>query len=79
MSLKNQMVRLKAGVAAIHWHSGKFSVRHWNVVPKSHLAATLRAIHDETAKILPVAEEVAEEVASLPLSQDCHFHSFPQD
>ena len=46
---------LLASLAAIHWHSGKFSVRHWRLVPKHHLAATLKAIHDEAARHMPDA------------------------
>jgi hypothetical protein len=46
---------LLASLAAIHWHSGKFSVRHWRLVPKRHLAATLKAIHDEAARHMPDA------------------------
>lgn len=44
---------IKASMAAIHFHSGKFSARHWKVVPKSHLAAILKSIHDECEKALP--------------------------
>jgi len=46
---------LLASLAAIYWHSGKFSVRYWRLVPKCHLAATLKAIHDEAGRHMPDA------------------------
>jgi len=46
---------LLASLAAIYCHSGKFSVRYWRLVPKCHLAATLKAIHDEAGRHMPDA------------------------
>jgi len=43
---------LEALLAAIHFHSGKFSSRHWRLVPKSFLASTLKVIHEESEEAL---------------------------
>jgi len=49
---------LLASLAAIYRHSGKFSVRYWRLVPKCHLAATLKAIHDEAGRHMPAIKQI---------------------
>lgn len=49
---------LKATLGAIHFHSGKFSVRHWKFVPKTSLVATLKTIHEFCEETVPELEEL---------------------
>ena len=54
----DELSKVKASLAAIHYHSGKFSSRFWMAMPKSHLAATLKSIHEECEEALPELKKI---------------------
>ena len=59
--LREKLAEYEESFKSIYFHSGRFSARNWDIVPRSHLGATLKLINKECERVVPSLNKFSEE------------------